>query len=365
MKTIKYKIILLLLCIPLFGFSTGNNDDGKYKKTRTVTKDFTVNNDALVTISNRYGNVDITTWNKNSVKINVEITVSGNNEDKVLEKFKAIQIDFDASANNVSAVTHTNRKKSNSWFSWFSWGNSNVNYKINYKVMMPITNDLTVSNDYGTILLNELDGKAVINCDYGKLLIGALNHSNNKINIDYTSNSTIEFMDGGKINADYSKITVEKANDVVLYADYSTSAFENIRNLNYTCDYGSLYVEKGYHIKGNGDYLSMKFGSVFKTLHINADYGSIKIAALQKGFESVKIVADYTGLRIGIAKEASCNITAKLSFGSFRYEGENFTFNKRKVSSSDKYYEGYFGKKESNATISTNTDFGSVKLIEN
>jgi len=365
MKIAIYKITTLLLLLPLLVFSNGI-EDGKYKKTRTVDENFKVNKDALLNISNKYGNVDITTWNKNSIQINVEITVSGNDENRVLDKFKAIKIDFDGMMSEVSAVTHTNRKKSNSWFfsSWFNWGSSNINYEINYKVKMPITNDLNVSNDYGTILINELDGKAIINCDYGKLIIGALNHSNNKINIDYASHSTIEFIDGGRVNADYSKFTIEKANDIVLYADYTTSIFENVRNLNYTCDYGSLTVGKAYNVKGNGDYLSVKFETILKKIQINADYGSIKITELRKGFETVKIVADYTGVRIGIDSKASCNIKAKLSFGSFKYTGEGFTFNKKKVSSTDKYYEGYYGSPETESSISTTTDFGSVKLFE-
>ena len=40
-----------------------------------------------------------------------------------------------------------------------------------------ITTDLT--NDYGIIWLNSLEGKANINCDYGVLIIGELFADNN------------------------------------------------------------------------------------------------------------------------------------------------------------------------------------------
>ncbi len=70
--------------------------------------------------------------------------------------------------------------------SWSFWGKSkNTSYKINYTVKMPKSNNVKVNNDYGNILLNEIDGSANINCDYGKITLGDLNNSNNKINIDY------------------------------------------------------------------------------------------------------------------------------------------------------------------------------------
>ena len=47
--------------------------------------------------------------------------------------------------------------------------------KINYTIKMPVNNSLNLNNDYGAINLNKLDGKATINCDYGKLIIGELN----------------------------------------------------------------------------------------------------------------------------------------------------------------------------------------------
>ena len=206
MKTILFKIIAVLLIIPIFSFA--NDKRGKYKKTKTISKEYKVNADALLKISNRYGNVDITSWNENRVVFEIEITVRGNNEDKVEDKLDGITVDFNSSQYEVNAKTIINKNKSNSWFSWFGSNNSNLNYKINYKVKMPISNDLNVFNDYGSIYLNELDGNASINCDYGKIVIGSLNNTDNKINTDYSRNSTIEYINGGKINADYFSVKI-------------------------------------------------------------------------------------------------------------------------------------------------------------
>ncbi len=359
MKTMS-KYLLLLMIIPFIGFANSDPKKGKYEKSKTIKKEFSVNADALLKISNKYGNLDVISWNENRVVIEVKITVSGNSEDKVMSRLDKIDVEFQDSRSEVYAKTVIEKTSSN----WFG-SNNNMNYQIDYKVKMPITNDANLINDYGTISLNELKGKAKINCDYGKILIGSLYHENNDINIDYTSNSVIEFINSGSINADYSKLTVEKAKSIDLNADYTTTVIENIEDLKFICDYGKIEVDNGNIIEGTGDYLTMKFGTVFKRLKVTADYGGIRVDKLMKDFESVYINSDYTGVKIGLDPDASFKFTAKLSYGGFDYDGGNINYIKKIVKSSSKYYEGYVNDENSNSNIEISAEYGSVKLFNN
>ena len=350
-----FNLTCMLLVLPLM--MAANNGIGKYKyeKTKTIKKEFSVNADALLEIKNKYGNVDVVSWDENRIVIVVTITTSGNDEDKVTDKLDDITVNFDASSNHVSAETRIE----SSGFSWFSWGRSNVNYKIDYTVKMPVTNNTNIVNDYGSISLNELKGDAKINCDYGKITIGNLYSSNNSINIDYTNNSTVNYMKRGSINADYSGFTVESAGTVDLNADYTKSVFEQINTLNYNCDYGSLTVESGNEVIGSGDYLSIKLGTIKKTVKISADYGSVKIARLSDGFNTVSINSNYTGVRVGTPTAAPFDFEIQLSYSSFKYDS-NLEFQKQIEKSSSKYYEGYFKSQHSGSTIKITSDYGGV-----
>jgi len=359
MKTMR-KLLLFLFIIPLIGYANSNPVKGKYEKSKTIKKEFNVNADALLKINNKYGNLDVISWNENRVVIEVKITVNGNSEDKVMSRLDKIDVEFQDSRSEVYAKTVIEKTSSN----WFG-SNNNMNYQIDYKVKMPITNDANLTNDYGTISLNELKGKAKINCDYGKILIGSLYHENNDINMDYTSNSVIEFMNSGTIDADYSKLTVEKAKSIDLNADYTTTIIENMEDLVFSCDYGNVEVGKGNVIEGNGDYLTMKFGTIYKKLKVTSDYGGIRINKLMKGFDSVYINSDYTGVKIGLDPDASFKFTAKLSYGGFDYDGDNVNYNKKVVKSSSKYYEGYVNDENSNSTMEISAEYGSVKLYNN
>ena len=362
MKTqLLYKTVFMLLLLP--AIALGNNPlKGKYTKNKIITKEYTVNSDATLKIDNSYGNLDIVTWDENRIEIQVSITTNGNDEEKVQRKLDDITVNFDASTNMVFAKTIFNKNKSNSWWSWTK--NNSVNMEINYIVKMPITNSVDLSNDYGSINLDKLEGSSKIDCDYGKITTKELMSDNNYITFDYTNNSYFEYIKKGKINADYSGFTVSKTEDLEIVADYSKSKVEVAENVSYNCDYGGITIEKVNNVNGKGDYLTTRLGEVYKNVSINADYGSIKIDKMTANAGDVRIESDYVGIKIGVDPAYSFDFEIDLEYASLR-EHEGFEFNKKRSDSGDKYYQGYYGNQNSGNTINISSDYGSVSFYKN
>lgn len=367
MSNLKYTVMnkqirqyLFFLClIPIIGMANPNPDKDKFEKSKTINKEFNVNANALLKINNKYGNVDVVSWNENRIVIEVKITASGNNESKVIAKLNEISVNFESSSSQVYAKTTF--EKSSGWGN----NNSNVNFQIDYKVKMPITNQADFTNDYGSISINELKGKADIHCDYGKIIIGSLFHENNSINIDYTNDSHIEFINGGSVNADYSDLTIEKAKKIDLNADYTKTKIENIEDFHFNCDYGKVDVGNANTVIGNGDYLTMQFGIIYNKLEIGADYGSFRLNELKKDFSNLKVDTDYTGVKIGIESGAAFDFIVKTSYGGFDLNVDNATYAKKIVKSTSKYYEGFVNKANSNSKIEITTSYGGVNIFTN
>ncbi|WP_456378015.1 hypothetical protein [Lutibacter sp.] len=358
MKTL-YKIVLILFIIP---FSiTATEKKGKYTKTKTINKEYKVANNATLNVDNKYGNIVISTWANNTIEIEVAITTNGNDEDKVEKRLEQINVDFKSSLNNVSAKTII--EKTSSY--WNFWGKkNNVSMQINYTIKMPVTNNVNLNNDYGAISLDKLEGTAKIDCDYGKINIGELWNSNNKISIDYTNKSTIEFMKDGEINADYSTLHVERAGRTKLNADYSRLSFGMLVSLDYNCDYGDLKIEDCGNLSGNSDYMHLTVQKLRGRGNFKSNYGSIKINELGDNFKSVDATLSYTHIKFGINPNTLFNITASLNYGSFKY-GNGFTFTKEIKKNSSKYYEGYYNSPNSGSNITIKSNYGNVSFTNN
>ncbi|WP_062055344.1 hypothetical protein [Aquimarina longa] len=362
MKTKYYNIILLLL-ISTTIFANNGNLKGKYTKEKTLKKNFVVTPNALLKINNDYGNLDITSWNEDRIAIEVNIKVSGNNEERTLKKLESIDVEFSSSPQLVSAKTIFNKSNSSWWDKWTNW-NEGVNMKINYTIKMPITNHIDLNNDYGSITLDKIKGNAKINCDYGQIILGELLGDNNYINIDYTNNSTIAYIKNGKINADYSNFEVANSEHIDLIADYTQSKFKSINTINYNCDYGGIRIENGTKITGDSDYVNTKIGNVSKELSINSDYGSIDIRSLQPSFKNVTIKTDYTGLTIGYENECTFDFAIKNSYGGIKLD-ESINIKTKYIKGSKKDYLGHYGNNTSGNTINITSSYGGIKLRKN
>lgn len=336
--------------------------NGRHTKEKTIKKEYTVNKEALLKINSSYGNINIITYSGNTISIEVKIKTNGNDLDKVEEKLNNISVDFEASSNLVSAKTIFNKNKSNSWWNWGK--SSNVNMEINYLIKLPITNSVDLNNDYGNINLDRLEGHAKIICDYGKITTKELMADNNYISFDYTNNSYFEYIKSGKINADYSGFTVAKTKNLEINADYSKSVVEIAENVSYTCDYGSITIQKANNVKGKGDYLTARFGEIYKNIQINADYGSIKVDRMTANAGNIAIDSDYTGVTIGYDSGYQFNFDITLEYASLR-GSDDFQITKQKVQSSEKYYQGYYGNSNTKNLIKITSDYGSVTFKRN
>lgn len=362
MKTqLLYKAVFMLLLIPTMVLGS-NGLNGKHTKEKTIKKEFTVNSNANLKVNNSYGNINIVTYSGNKTYIEVTVKTNSNDEDKAQKKLDEITVEFNSSSEYVSAKTIFDKNKSDSWWSWGK--NNNVNMEINYVIKLPITNSVDLSNDYGSINLDKLEGRANINCDYGKITTKELMADNNYLSFDYTQNSYFEYIKSGKINADYSGFIVSKAKSLEISADYTKSVVKIAENVSYSCDYGSITIENVNNVTGNGDYLTTLIGDVYKNIDIKADYGSIKIERMNSNAGNVNIESDYVGITIGFDASYNFKFDLDLEYASLR-DSEGFQFTKKRIESTDKYYQGYYGNSNTSNLIRIKSNYGSVSFKRN
>lgn len=355
MKLQAKTLFIFLLPLMVCAFPT----KGKYKKEKNIHKTFTVNKNALLQIDNEYGDISITSWDKNETVVDVTIVSSGNDEKTVTKRLQDVDIQFLSSVNRVSATTKIKNQSSSIW-SFFGIS-KRASVEIHYQIKVPVTNNVDIDNEYGAIHISRLEGSCTIKCEYGKLTIGELLSHRNKIEMEYASKSNIEYINNGVIDVDYSSLHIEKSEEIKITADYSHLSFGEITNLRYNCDYGSLKVQNAISIEGTSDYMQTSIENIAQKGIFKSDYGSIKIKNLKKGFEIIDIKTDYTTVKIESSTENSFSIKADLEFGHFKY-ADGYTFNVIKKDGFDKYYEGFYSSSNNNSKLIINSSYGSIKL---
>ncbi|TAI48299.1 hypothetical protein [Flagellimonas allohymeniacidonis] len=363
MKTLLYKKVILILALVPLALSAGTDKmGGRYTKEKTIKKEFDVNSDALFKVKNSYGNLNLTSWNENRVVIEVHIKTNGNNEERVQERLNEIDVAFENSASLVSARTLFGDRDSGWGWKWNK--KKNVNVQVNYTIKLPIKNNVNLSNDYGNIYLDRIDGHAKISCDYGKMEIGELRGRNNELRFDYTSRSNFDYVNSGQIIADYSSFTIGKAGNLTVKTDYTNAVIKKMENLEYAGDYGSIEVNDVQNVNGNGDYIGVKLGTVSGNVAITSDYGSIKIAEMASDAGNIEIRTDYTGIKIGYDPGYHFDFEITTEYAGVSGK-DAFEINISKEKSSQKYYKGYYGRENSGNKVLIDSEYGGITFYQN
>ena len=356
-----FKSFLYFAAVALISTAAyGNTSLPYHTLEKTIRKEFNVNSDALLKIQNSYGNLVLNSWTEDRILIEVHISVTGSNADKVAKKLEGITVSFEANPSLVSAQTDFD--KSNSW-SWWR-GSDNVQMKVNYTITLPVKNSINLRNDYGNITLDRIDGHAKISCDYGRLDLGELRGRNNELRFDYTSKSRIGYMNSGEIKADYSGFVLERGGSLHLQADYTDAEIGQLENLNYSCDYGNLEVKDVKNLVGKGDYISVALGKVDEVATIDANYGSIRIGTVGPAAKSIQLTTEYTGLKIGYNPSNPFDFEINTEYTGVKGK-EDLTMQISKESNHSRYYSGYFLRPSEGTSLKINSAYGSISIEKN
>lgn len=357
MKSFKLHRYFGILLIFILCATSGNAQ----KTERTIEKTFPINPDGKLTLDNSYGNLTLNQWDKNEVHIRVNISVEGSDRDRQEDVLENISINFNHSPESVSA--QTNLKTESAWWQkWNLFKRNNLNYSIDYYVQLPKTIAVDLNNDYGRIFLDELEGAATIRCDYGSIDIGRLEHSDNRINLQYAPNSTIDYINAGSIEADYSGLIVEAAQNIDLNTDYSKNTFKSIHTLNFNADYGSLTLGEVHQIIGNGDYVSIKIETLSKKADLTVDYGGLKISNIQPSTEHIRIDSDYAGIKLTADDNWSFQFSIATQYSGFKTDF-HLEYRKKIIESNNRFYQGQH--REGLHQLDISSEYGAVKLYQN
>lgn len=347
-----YKLLILFILIPLIGFS---NDDTFISKQKSIKKTYIVNSNAGIDIDNKYGSVSISTWDEDKVDLDITIKVTGGNENWVNERLNSIDVDITALKSMVTAIT----KLGNS--SLKSKGSSN-SFEINYIVKIPKKGSVKLNNKYGNITTLNLESTTDITCKYGKVTLGRLNGPANRLQIEYSQNSTIEYIKNASIEARYSGLKINASGNINLDASYSDLTVGDSQNIKYDCNYGTLKFQKVDSFTGSGNYLTILIAELSNNLSVDATYSKLNVGIINEKANNVTVNSGYTDVALGYDTNYAFDFDINTKYGNIKSDNslETSVIESKNTS---KRISG-FNKKKGQNKVAITSNYGNVTLIK-
>lgn len=195
-----FKPILTLLVFPTLIASAQEKEKKKYEfvKEKDFTQTYSASGNDRLNISNQFGRVDIKTWNKNEVKVDVHIATSSNIKEANDERFDNIDIKHSKEGNNISFRTVMNSTDKQNNYK----GNQSNTIDIDYVVYMPANLSLDVKNKFGKTIVPELNSTVTIVQEFGELTAGRL-PQNAEVEVKF-SKASFESLNNAKLNIEFA-----------------------------------------------------------------------------------------------------------------------------------------------------------------
>lgn len=308
-----------------YGNGSNNQDvqDDTPMKAKSFSKAFGVDKNDKINLSNQFGSITIKTWDKNEIKVDVDMKAYAKTADEAQKLLDDVSIIATKTGDIVNYKTEMGNRNGN-------WGSSVKNgktiwrreVKVHYTVYMPATNALTAAQQYGNITIDDFSGPTSIKVQYGNITAGNLANTNNYLSIQY-GKGDIKDMGGADIKHQYGGglIIGTVSNNLNLDAQYTSvkiAAVKGAASIKHQYGSGTSIGSVNGMLNANMQYCTINVGNLRGNFTSRAQYGKVIVDEIEAG-KDVDVDAQYSSVSLGFASNYNGDFDVKTQYGSFKY----------------------------------------------
>lgn len=357
----------LLLASSAAVFAHGPNKEF----SRTINREFGTTSNGMTAIYNKYGAVNVKTWSKNSVKIDITIIVNAKDQREADKTFDRIKVNFANTSGYVKAETIIVEQSG-----WWLEETTCQDFKINYEVWMPSANQLDLKNRYGNSYVANMSGKLTAEIKYGDLRTETISNDAD-LNLAYGK----AYMMGvrnlygqviyGKLNltdaqdiqfdSKNSVINLEQAANVRLTSKNDELKFGSLEDLRLQTKYSDLKLQKAHAAYFTTQYTDVRIVNVGLAVDADMCYGSLKIESLGRNFNGVNVIGKYTDVIIAAEPGAAFRFDAEGNYTEMQTPVRAI-IRRRDDQGSRETVQGFVGDANARGVVKARMSFGDFVL---
>lgn len=269
-------------------------------------KTYPVNVQTKIEVNNKYGKIQVYTWEKDSVKFVIDVNISSNNLSRLRKIKNSIRFDFNASKYYVTVKTDFGTTKNQIFTELRSLSKSLIPGKnaieVNYRIYCPESVNLSLINKFGDIYIDDLRGKIDLSLSNGDMKINSIS-GDSQIDLNF-GNAIINHLSNTKINISYSDLDIEQAEKVQITSKSSSIHINDIDLLKIESRRDKYFIKNVYSVMGNTNFSQIWIEKLIYDADLNLKFGELTADRISSGFNNLYIISDFADISLYIDNDA-------------------------------------------------------------
>jgi len=357
--------ISILFSGALFLVSLATN--AQFTETREFIKRFKIQPETRIDITNKYGKIELNTWDKDSVVIRFKMEINEKKPDKLAKTLG--NLDFDISNSQHYLVVKTqvdkNRNQVESELLKFKETilQTNGSIRIDLMVWLPDNRELRLENKFGDIIMGDYKGETQILLSNGKLKTGDLPKKSN-MNLSF-ADATITDLPNARIICNYSDIEIKNSGTLRFESKSSTIEIMNAEDLSIDSRRDKFRIRLANKLDATGNFSQFRISELKDKANLHLSYGSLEMEKILNSFSSIYIEARSADVNLYFNPEAKFNYEITETKTDLKLGREMKEEDKEVLDTKENKvrHSGYFGKKMKENQLIINAVGGETNVL--
>lgn len=296
--------------------------------TKIYDGSYNVDKGAELSIRNKFGKINCLAWDDSKVTIHVTVKVDASSQEKADRVLSKISVELSGTQTKVQGITSVGSI-------------SNSDFSIDYDIRMPRWMELDLNNQFGDIYLDETEGDAKINLQYGEMEARSFKGNMTEMSIKF-SDAEVDYIRDGNINIEYSDWESEKADNLRFYSRFSDVEAETSGKLVLDSQYDDVTINNAGEIILITRFTDAEIKKINGKFDFDSQYGELVVDYIAPGFTEGKVRNSFSDVRLTFDPKVTINVDAEMQFGELGYP-KSASISHQTVNYTTQVYKGKIG----------------------
>lgn len=328
---------------------------GTFDDSRVIRKGVKASNDFELEIKNKHGRIDVNTWDKDSVVLEITITATSNKLERLQSIMEQVDVNFSEHEDYLAASTE-----------WGGGANElridaikifdDQTVKVDYVVYMPVGTELEIENRFGDVTMESCEGKLKVDMAHGDFKAQYIKKGKS-IKVQY-GDINIKKLDQANIISKFGDVTIDQANDLDLDIVSGDAEIEEVDDLTLKATSADVEIEEVNSLNFSSSLGDIEVEKLNKTVTGYLKFGGLDIEQVVTGFQGITLNGTNTDINIDFSPQIAFSYNVQLEKGkSFSIPSSGNTLDNDNAFDDVHQYQGTFatmpiGGKPASVTVS-------------